>query len=223
MRLLIFAGVGLGMVAGVEATPVTLNLEAVVSSTASDMSSEFGISVSEGDIITGQFTFEPESGEGASFATIQPYAAKLEIGGVAFITPGNSPGVTLGSLNDGTIVTDCQELVCPVLEADELTVRSSISPAFPDLAPEISAGQSAFQLLLWGENSLLDEPRYPSDSTTWNAFDTVRWIQIIIRGNDSGSLTIVADVGDFSHVPEPAAASLVLLATTCLLCVYRER
>ena len=66
------------MVAGVEATPVTLNLEAVVSSTASDMSSEFGISVSEGDIITGQFTFEPESGEGASFATIQPYAAKLE-------------------------------------------------------------------------------------------------------------------------------------------------
>ena len=87
LRVLVLAGIGLGMAAGAMATPVTFGFEATVASISLGASFDSEIGLETGDVITGQFTFEPNTGDGSdSFEVNQPHAFSLEINGIELST-----------------------------------------------------------------------------------------------------------------------------------------
>ncbi len=195
------------------AVPVTLAFDAEINSVTSSPAFDSGLHIGRGDAIVGTFAFEPTAANGqTSVIVTQPYSASLLIDNKALSSSGDPIGLTLGSINNSFIESDCGKLSCPTLEFDQISVGASLRPVVPVLTPEIGFGDSSFDILLWGNTSLLDSAKLPDSASAWNAFDLTRQLRVILRDNDSGVLTISATLGTFVFVPEPHSTGLIFSA-----------
>ncbi len=222
LRVLVLASVGLGMAAGAGATPVTFAFEANVDFISLGASFDSEIGLAAGDVITGQFTFEPNAGDGSdSFEVNQPYAFSLKINGIELSTAAFKTTV----LDDAGIIVDCVDLSCPsvvdILELDENGLSASSGTVLPNLASEssgfrLSLGANADSTLL-DENFdpiplivVLDTAEIPADVGVWNQF-TGRSLQVWLEDAQGGTYRFNATVGQFTVIPEPSSVSLVYI------------
>jgi hypothetical protein len=191
----------------VHAAPVTLRFEAEIDRVSgSDFDS--GIEFVVGDVVSGQFTYDPNPGDGETPLTVpQPYHFSIAINGVELASP--SYEITA---DDDDLVTDFEvgsifdqlELVGAGLSAFDVTADIDIDPL-----------QSTFGLDLWGASDfadILETAQIPSNVEIWNQFDTWRHFRVTLRNGEGGVSGFSATVGDFSQVPEPASVCLSLSA-----------
>jgi hypothetical protein len=206
----------LWVAAGAYAGPVTLRFEATIHSVERTPSFDSGIDVAVGDVITGQFTFDPTIKDPADLwhVVVQPYQAVLNIDGHQFQTPNSKRDLTLTSLNDATVIDNVPEFEGLV---DGLWVQGSLGLLNPLILPDISHNRSSFWLALYGGTTVLDVSRFPEDSATWNAFILQREIVVSIRDERGNGQHGYASVGTFVEVPEPSTFGFGLLAFVLLM------
>jgi hypothetical protein len=193
------------------AGPVTFRFEATVHSVERNLSFDSGIDVAIGDVITGQFTFNPAIKDPADLwhAVVQPYQAVLNIDGHQFQTPNSKRDLTLTSLNQASVIDFTPEFEGLV---DGLWVQGSLAPLDSSTFPNISFGRNSFSLEVYGDTSVLDSFRFPQDSTTWNAFTFFRGIVVSISPDFGNGETFYATIGSFVTVPEPPPYGMGLTA-----------
>ncbi len=213
-------GVLLGNWSKLQAAPVTFAFEASVGSISPGASFDSDIILAVGDVITGQFTFEPNAGDGnSSFEVNQPYAFSLEINGVELSTAA----YRATSRDDAVILVDCIDLSCPsvldILELDGNGLSASNGTVLPNLASEssgfrLSLVASADPNILDGNFDpiplivVLDAATIPADVGIWNQF-LGRSLQVWLGDSQGGTFSLNATVGQFTVVPEPSSVSLV--------------
>ena len=218
-----------------KAAPVTFRFEAEVNSIfpGASFDSELGLSV--GNVVTGQFTFEPNPGDGSdSFEINQPYEFSLEINGVELSTAA----FETASLNDAGFDVDCVDFSCSSL-LDILTLSGNgLSAANGAVLPNFDTESSGFQMrfssnvdptLLDGNfdpipvEDVLDTAEIPSESHIWNQFLYARTLSIWLGDNQGGRFSLTATVDQFTVVPEPSSCSLTLIVVLCILIqAYRK-
>ncbi len=229
LQALVLAGVGLGIVAGAEAAPVTFGFEATVDSISPGASFDSEIGLEAGDVITGRFTFEPNARDGSSpFVVNQPYAFSVDINGVELSTAA----YMATSRDDAHLVVDCTELLCPGFAiSDALTLGENGLLGMGDtIQSNLNASSSGFQMQLeewfghpfWGGMDVLDAARIPADIGTWNQFSG-RSLQVWLEDIQGGAYRFNATVGQFTVVPEPCSGFLICIGIIVRLAVSAGR
>jgi len=208
-----------------EAAPVTFAFEAMVDSVSTGASFNSEIDLEEGDVITGQFTFEPNTGDGSpSLVVDQPYNFTVNINGVDISTADYEAIVR----DDAGVIVDCVDLSCPsILDILELE-GSSLSVANNTMLMNLDSESSGFRMRLLAsadpnifegsfENLVpiplevvLDAAEIPADVEIWNSFSG-RSLQVWLVDDQGGAFSLNATVGQFTVVPEPTSGSLVFL------------
>jgi len=207
------------------AAPVTFAFEATVDSISPGASFDSAIDLEEGDVITGQFTFEPDPGDGSSSLVVnQPYNFTVNINGVELSTADYGATVR----NDARISVDCPDLSCPnVFDLLELNGNSlSATNGNDAVLANLASKSSGFRLSLAAnaDSSLMDENFNPiplvvvleaaeiqADAGVWNQFSR-RSLRVWLGDSQGDTFSLNATVGQFAVVPEPSSGSLVCLS-----------
>ena len=207
LRALVLACVGLGMVAGAGAAPVTFAFEATVTSVNELTPADLPFSVENGDILKGQFAFEPvdaDPGIGmTSTDTIQEFTFSLMLDSTVLSTSTFSLRVRDNSGADDApdSFTDHIDLSCGSLGFSECDPG-----ILPDSDNSITWG---FLLPLTARSLVLDGADISADPNVWNEF--VGFISIgLVEQDGAGVLRITASIEKLSLVPEPSSFCLVI-------------
>jgi len=203
-----------------QAAPVTFAFEATVDSISPGASFDSAIDIAEGDVITGQFTFEPNAGDGsASLVVDQPYSFTVNINGIELSTAAYRATVS----NDTGADLDCADFLCPgFVVIDSLTLGgSNLMEVGDDTLPNLDTDSSGFQMQLeewfghpfWGGTDILDTASIPAGLDSWNQFSR-RPLRVWLGDGQGGTFSLNATVGQFAVVPEPSSGSLICL---CIL------
>lgn len=192
----------------VEAQPVTYKFDAAITSVASGVPFDSGITFAVGDMISGRFTFEPNTGVGGmNLDTVQPYAFVLEVDGTNLF----SPTFEIRAVNNGSL-----DDVPGVSEIDSLVVGagglSSMNPAVG-----INPATSGFRMTLFGPATAFGGASIPGDIDVWNSFDIWRDISVTFRNANGGAVGFQATVGSFQLVPEPTTLFYISFITILFL------
>jgi hypothetical protein len=189
---------------------VTFRFEAEIGTIFPGIPFDSGIDYAVGDVITGQFTFEPAYGLPESLlVVVQPYSAVLKISGFAFQTPNLLRDLTLESFDNAFYEVDCSTLCTGFQnERDTLAVGGSLAPVSSEFLPYISPLRSSFRISLHGDPSILDQALLPLDSATWNEFVIEQQINVSIRGHENGVMGFQATITQFTTIPEPSSTLL---------------
>ncbi len=199
------------MAAGAGATPVTLAFEAEVIDVDVLAPALLPFSVENGDVLKGQFTFEPldaDPGIGmTSTDIVQEYNFSLMLDTTVLSTSKYTLNVRDNSLAiDAPFFTDHIAIHCvggPSCETNTI----------PGADSSIAWG---FLLPLSGEDSILNGADISADPDVWSQFRGIISIGIFNRGGP-GVLTIFASIKEFSAVPEPSSFCLVIFASSWAL------
>jgi len=203
-----------GTSATLEAAPVTFVFEATVDFISPGASFDSEIDLEEGDVITGQFTFEPNAGDGSSALVVnQPYNFTVNINGVELSTAAFETTVR----DDAYSIIDCGD--CPgFVISDRLSLSGSNLMEVGDIAlSNLDADSSGFQMQLeewfgdpyWSGMDILGAAEIPAGPEAWNLFSR-RSLQVWLGDGQGGIFSLNATVGQFTIVPEPCSGSLIL-------------
>ena len=189
----------------VSGAPITFAFEAEIGIIFSGIPFDSGIDFEVGDVILGQFTFDPSEGDGTNpFTKEQTRDFSLNINGTVL----TAPKYQIRSWNDNAI-TDFP----PSSVVDDLFVSgASLSPENRLLIPAMNPAQSFFRMSLLGNSDLLPNARHPESVAIWNAFGFERQITVRLRDIKGGSVAFQATVGPFVAVPEPSTAGFIVSA-----------
>lgn len=191
------------VVPAVQGEPVSLRFNAHIDRTPIGIPFDSGIDFAVGDVVKGQFTFNPAEGDGSNpLETIEPYEFSLDING----TIVKLPEYRLRSWNDSGIthfplarqVDDLQLAGGGLVDQDGMP--------FPNIMPAISG----YTLSLLGPDTIFSQARVPASVDEWNALAFERQIILSLRDGLGGTKGFQATVGEFSLVCEPSAVNLSL-------------
>lgn len=211
MFLLVTAGLSRS-----NAEPVTFQFEAEIDR-LSGTPFDSGIEFAEGDVISGQFTFEPDDGNGDKFfEATQPYDFLLNINGVRV----GASSYSIESIDDGHF-SDLEEPIPSVL--DVLNLGGELSAVNNELGVNINPTLSAFRAALWGPTNglpgttdTLETAMIPADVETWNRFIYRRQLSVAFRSGNGDVQGFQATIGELNVVPEPSTGYLLSLLTAVI-------
>ncbi len=186
------------------AAPVTFGFEAEIDR-LSGIPFDSGINFSVGDIISGQFTFDPSAGDGTThFVGIQPHSFGLNINGVAVSVPTFSIEV----FNDTPILD-----FPPTSQVDSIKLGAGdLAPLQPELFPNIDATVSNFRMEFLAPTFSLDQASIPGSAAVWNEFVLRRQLSVRFRSGSGDVVGFHATVRPFFAIPEPTPGQLVFTA-----------
>jgi hypothetical protein len=194
------------------AAPLTFRFEATVEDILVGNPYESGVAFHQGDIVTGEFTFQPNQGNGDTrFTVVQPYRFLLDINGDKLFAPTFEI-----TADDDDFIFDFDEATV----VDQLELRGAyLQPLNPSSGVNIAPSQSSFRVELWAGVFLpqqvvevLEPANIPADVGVWNELDIRRNLHVILRNGEGGVVSFSATIGPISQVPEPAWTSCTLLA-----------
>ena len=219
------------------AKPMTLQFEAEVGIIHNHDMIDIGFDVMVGDSLSGQFSFEPEKGDGSGTNFVefeQPFSTSIEINGEVLTTSG----FLLTSFNNSIRVCDCGPgtVVDPSGVFDILQVSVDLGQ-LETTVPNISPERSFWRLTIEGRQSLLldavgvarpktafEQPELPNDVSTWNALNSRRTLDIYLSNQFGQGVYLQAYVGDFQVIPEPSTCCIaVVFGTICTSLRWRKK
>lgn len=180
------------------AAPVTLQFDAEIVSIPVGNPFDLPFTYQLGDIIRGKFTFEPGSGtmlgDNAIVAS-QPFGLEFDINGTIVGTAGFKVEVF-----DNTMFTDSP---FPGL-VDVINLGCTEPACNPELIdlPDGEPFRARSRMQLIGNGSVFLAPEIMADPTAWNSLGLGRRLNINFDNVGPGSMGFVADVHEFSAVPE---------------------
>ncbi len=193
-----------------QAAPITLRFNATIGNIYNAIPFDAGFDFALGDVIVGQFTFEPQPGDGNMvFESLQPYQFEFNINGSKFASPDyETESVNNSLIMDFSLASRIDSIR---LGADNL---QAMNPAeFPNIDPS----HSYFQITLYAPDDAFAQASVPTDVTTWNKFNLWRSIEMSF-GNGSGHTGFQAFIGAFTEVPEPSTITMTLIALIAVIC-----
>jgi len=197
-----------------EAAPVTFAFEAEVSRVDLLSPADLPFTVENGDVLTGQFTFEPLDAEPGLFGfgpssteTVQEFDFSLSVESTIL----SKPSYTLQVIDNNRVIDSS-------LFSDQILFGVLGKP----LAPRVPVPGTdnlfwGLRLLLPADGSVLTGPDISSDSEVWNQFKGhfILNFQEASGTNISTVLSIRGSIRNFLVVPEPSTFCLAIVACCC--------
>ncbi len=216
LRVLVLAFVGLGMAAGARAAPVTFAFEAEVIDVDVLAPADLPFTVENGDVLKGQFTFEPvdeQPGPGVQPGPIGASSMTDTIQEFGFSVTINT--TVMSSSRYLLRVTDNASSVDAISFFDLIALQTCTALDDPQCQPEAIPGSDdiawGFFWSLSADASVLDGPDIPDDLSVWHQF-APRIISLNFQElGSAGVLRVNAQVTSISMIPEPSSSCLVLL------------
>lgn len=194
-----------------QAAPITLRFNATIQSLSTGIPFDSGIDFAVGDVVSGQFTFEPQLGDGnAVFESSHPYQFEFNINGSHFASPNyETEAVNNSLITDFPLVNRIDSIR---LGADNLQAKN------PAEFPNIDPLPSGFQMTLYGSDDVFAQASLPADVNTWNEFTLWRMVRVSFRDGNGNVVGFNAQLSPFVQVPEPSAIAIALVGLSAVIC-----
>jgi hypothetical protein len=200
-----------------QAAPITLTFDAVVGPPRQGVEGrippDWGISLQQGDIISGKFTFEPvDAGSGVSETRIvQPFDFSIQIKSRTLTTSQYEVQVLNDSISDDAPdPADVIRVGCSYFGGGSACIPATVSPNDPI--------EWAFGIAMSGDSTVLDGADLPANPSVWQQMPAE--ILISLRDRNAGQFYgLLAAVESIRFVPEPISLSFVVVGISFLFFV----
>jgi hypothetical protein len=223
LRLIVlFAGVLYVSHSFSHAASITFRFDATIETLFPGVSFDSGLTFALDDLVSGEFTYDPSAGSGATISAVQPYIFSFSANGQNLTSPSFQM-----TANDDALVLDSEAGSI----VDQLELRGAgISHVNGGAGANADPLQSTFSMDLWagageliGEAPVLDRAYFPSEADIWNQFVSWRNLTVILRNGNGGTVGFSAKVGHFVQIPEPSVLLLILLMLPMIGAKRRRR